>query len=537
MEGTFYYNLEYRTNVLKFYKDGVVLEVSLPLLNPLIELKWLKRDDEPEKDTTGFISTGSRDFDILFNKTLKKLNSRDDDIKLKKTLEERYSNEWKSLSFYSTKKNELLSKSNNSYLRERIVELEKSLNGYEKKEFNTLKYLIIDKEIEILFENNTILYKGKIIDDETIEIDVLNKIDNSNIEIFNSRIYQTKKKIEEVEKRLSEFSNSELDYYPVLLIPDSIKESILKYVTKQDIYKYIYNRYPRVDYQKISQKPRENLTKRRERTEFDDSDDRSLLYLSIFISIIIIITIIFGHIYPLLILGQIVLYLLYYYIKNSSKTKSYSIDVPNPEYKQQYNEYVLNVEKIKKENSNLKKQLLDRFEKIENNYVNLKRKVYYSKLKPYKTITSLKKNLKRGRTELMFLSLLVKKFGNQIKVDSFLEPYKYQPDFTFICDETNLHIDIEIDEPYSFKDKEPIHEINSDDYKRNEDFLNENWCIIRFSEKQIINQSNECIKVIENFIDSIRGRKLDIKIDLEKNKKWTYEESLVMIYENYRENY
>ena len=57
MEGIFYYNSKHSTNVLKFYEDGVVLEVSLPLLNPLIELKWLKRDNdnEQEKDNKIFL--------------------------------------------------------------------------------------------------------------------------------------------------------------------------------------------------------------------------------------------------------------------------------------------------------------------------------------------------------------------------------------------------------------------------------------------------------------------------------------------------
>lgn len=113
----------------------------------------------------------------------------------------------------------------------------------------------------------------------------------------------------------------------------------------------------------------------------------------------------------------------------------------------------------------------------------------------------------------------------------------YYPDFTFICRNTELHIDIEIDEPYSINDKTPIHYIDSTDDERNNWFLNENWCIIRFSEKQIILEPDKCINLIESVVSNILNRNLKFEYDLIKDKKWSYEESLVMALKNSRHDY
>ena len=62
---------------------------------------------------------------------------------------------------------------------------------------------------------------------------------------------------------------------------------------------------------------------------------------------------------------------------------------------------------------------------------------------------------------------------DDMKLDGFYqtldEDIYYYPDFTFICDETRLHIDIEIDEPYSLPDKKPIHYVGIDEWQ-NESF-------------------------------------------------------------------
>jgi hypothetical protein len=113
----------------------------------------------------------------------------------------------------------------------------------------------------------------------------------------------------------------------------------------------------------------------------------------------------------------------------------------------------------------------------------------------------------------------------------------YNPDFTLICKQTNLHIDIEIDEPYSLSEKLPIHYLGSSDDNRNEFFLNNNWCIIRFSERQIIQQTSECTETIKSIHNSIIEMKTYYSTNLSVDARWTYEESLIMQKNRYRENY
>lgn len=65
-----------------------------------------------------------------------------------------------------------------------------------------------------------------------------------------------------------------------------------------------------------------------------------------------------------------------------------------------------------------------------------------------------------GKSEARFENYLKKHFGNNIlkKVTvNFYADYPYTPDFVFIDPDTKLHIDIEIDEPYTFNGKKPIH--------------------------------------------------------------------------------
>jgi hypothetical protein len=113
----------------------------------------------------------------------------------------------------------------------------------------------------------------------------------------------------------------------------------------------------------------------------------------------------------------------------------------------------------------------------------------------------------------------------------------YNPDFTFICKETGLHIDIEIDEPYALKDKTAIHYIGGSDDERNQFFLDNNWCIIRFTEKQVIQQTEECINTIKSIHECLLNQKEYYYSELIPEPRWTYEEAFIMQGKGYREGY
>lgn len=180
--------------------------------------------------------------------------------------------------------------------------------------------------------------------------------------------------------------------------------------------------------------------------------------------------------------------------------------------------------------------------KIETNKIKIKRKLFLQNLHPQIAPSRGSLPLKRGTAELRFLEALNSELKGLIFMDMVprqewaYDRNTYNPDFTLICDQTNLHIDIEIDEPYSFSEKTPIHFIGSSDDKRNEFFLVNNWCIIRFSEKQILQNTIGCVETVKSIHNSIIDMNPYYSTNVNIDPRWTYEESLIMQKNRYREN-
>jgi hypothetical protein len=152
-------------------------------------------------------------------------------------------------------------------------------------------------------------------------------------------------------------------------------------------------------------------------------------------------------------------------------------------------------------------------------------------------------SLKRGLAELRFLELLQKEMRDLTFIDmvisynSKINSNVYTPDFTLICPKTGLHIDIEIDEPYSIKEKLPIHFIDCGDEKRDNFFLDHNWCVIRFSEFQIIKNPDDCLQTIKSVYNSLLTMKPTYTTELVPERRWTYEDSYILQSKKYREGY
>ena len=152
-----------------------------------------------------------------------------------------------------------------------------------------------------------------------------------------------------------------------------------------------------------------------------------------------------------------------------------------------------------------------------------------------------------GDSEAKFYSYLKKYFGNNIHTKLTLDirnfQHPYSPDFTYIDHRINLYVDVEIDEPYSYKDKKrkPIHYIGLD-AKRDRFFLEKGWIIIRFSEEQIVCYPESCCKVIAETISSLVSdnsiiSRFDNVFPLPKRKRWTKNEAEEMARIDYRKTY
>jgi len=157
-------------------------------------------------------------------------------------------------------------------------------------------------------------------------------------------------------------------------------------------------------------------------------------------------------------------------------------------------------------------------------------------------------NPKIGLSERDFYRrYLIKYFGDNICIDRMLpnenNDRPYYPDFVFTIQELRLYIDIEIDEPYSplKGNPKPKHYQGKDD-DRDQFFLSQGWFIIRFSERQIIEQPDACCKTIAQCVREIVQddrflEKFTDTPDLQPEEQWTEAEAQQMILRNERLGY
>lgn len=131
--------------------------------------------------------------------------------------------------------------------------------------------------------------------------------------------------------------------------------------------------------------------------------------------------------------------------------------------------------------------------------------------------------------------------GLMIRRPGFDQPYV--PDFAYIDPDSHLHIDIEIDEPYSHVSREPLHYLGDrKDEQRNQAFLMQGWTVIRFSEKQVVKCPKSCCKTIAGAIASLtRDNTIMTPFrqipTLKPERRWTFDQAEQMAAQNQREQY
>jgi very-short-patch-repair endonuclease len=207
-------------------------------------------------------------------------------------------------------------------------------------------------------------------------------------------------------------------------------------------------------------------------------------------------------------------------------------------YEKEKEKYIKEVEKIYLEEKQKIEKIINETNEIANkNKTKIEEEIFKNLFKPLIRF-EIKINNKKGKTENYFFEKLKLHFGNQIYINVVpnegINPY--QPDFLLICKETGFHIDIEIDEPYTTTN-EIIHYEQTNDFERNEYFISINWGIIRFTEKQIIESSDNCCFLIASLLESLRNKKKIFSSNLKKDKKWNYSEGVEMCKNDYRNSY
>ncbi len=338
--------------------------------------------------------------------------------------------------------------------------------------------------------------------------------------------------------------------FPVVLIPDGIKEQLF-FPSEGEIlvYKPTLTKPVKPFEPILPSEPSKVKSVPYNKTVFNNNINYAetiLMYCLIFLSLLLMIFVSPAFIIMLIIMVLFAIKIdnpLFrtntYYRKENKTDQEYQYDLKKFEVEK--NGYS---EKLKKYNINCEaytQQLHDYFSDL------LYNGLAYLKEHRTKSLHALSfperssEKAKKGKSELFFLEHLLMHFPDgeikaNMSVGEFIPPY--YPDFVYSCSDTNLHIDIEIDEPYTLDEKEPIHFVDNRDSKRNLYFLDSNWVVIRFCEEQIVNFPEECCLFIKDLISFIKNPE-DVKI-IESNvpqiKCWSYEEALLKGYKNTRLN-
>lgn len=342
--------------------------------------------------------------------------------------------------------------------------------------------------------------------------------------------------------------NLDSSCFPIVIIPNEIAEIIDNGVTKDDVRKFLNLNYLNISLKKIPQKPTEQIIVEEEKLKL--TGNGCLLLVSI-PTLIFIGALIIGGFQSgrpeLSILFVVILIVVLSQLGVRIKTKKQyttkelsqkAYDAAVEKYNRELEDVVV-YNNLQKGNYEREKMRIDGI--VEQNFQLVKDKLIKERLSPYTQMKKSQSNLYRGRCEAEFFTHLVKEFGKQIMVDYIVyedeEENSFQPDFIFVSDRTGLTIDIEIDEPYTANYKSPTHYINSRDEERNFFFEENNWVIVRFSEKQIATEPEKCCTFLANLVSYIESENQMFENNLPLDKIWSRDEAIDMANHNYRNSY
>ncbi|PXY40307.1 hypothetical protein DMB65_13330 [Flavobacterium cheongpyeongense] len=377
---------------------------------------------------------------------------------------------------------------------------EKLINGY---------YSIKEKVVEFTYVDYSHVWKSNIeyIDSNQLQLKYLldKKVKNYNLKKIADNY--SLKKINALGKTslliLSAFNEQ---YYPILLMNEEIKDSLF------------------FDYFEKPEKPKF--------TEKEPEKTNGFLFYILFV---IIGFLIFNYLKTFI--GLLFIFLGMYLIFTNPEKKKYLKEKNDFEnYKKSYE-------------SQLKKYYHE-ITLNEEDFLKLKNKEKISSILR-KTKYSIGTDYIKGLSHQFFLNHLIHHLGSKhnnskgiLESLTYLNKYfthkptsrPYVSDFAYVNDEIGLVLLIEIDEPYTIQNKEPIH-LNDND--RNSFFLELNWIIIRFSEEQILMYPNESCNFISELIlefEEPSGR-LGLPNSLPFIERWNDFNIHRLINSNYRENY
>lgn len=155
-------------------------------------------------------------------------------------------------------------------------------------------------------------------------------------------------------------------------------------------------------------------------------------------------------------------------------------------------------------------------------------------------------SVKIGKCETSFANFLLENFPDNIFTDLKLrinntDKY-YTPDVVYWNKKKgDLLVDIEIDEPYDLQTGVPIHYLGIDDM-RNNFFCDNGWVVIRFTEEQVVKESEKCLTFLNDVISLLNSHKTLShraydQTEIVKQQMWSKDEAHMLAYRKYRDTY
>ena len=148
----------------------------------------------------------------------------------------------------------------------------------------------------------------------------------------------------------------------------------------------------------------------------------------------------------------------------------------------------------------------------------------------------------RGYSDDFFCNILSESdlkslLRRDVRLDVPCRAQPYKPAIALVDEAAGLFVDIEIDVPYHGWYRFPMHYAEGKDAVRDDYFNRCGWTVVRFTERQVRQQSQACVELLCQVVAKLRGDAVKIDNRVQPECSWTQKEAVEMEKALFREKY
>ena len=113
----------------------------------------------------------------------------------------------------------------------------------------------------------------------------------------------------------------------------------------------------------------------------------------------------------------------------------------------------------------------------------------------------------------------------------------YEPAVALVDERAGIFIDVEIDAPYHGWYRFPMHYTEGKDGVRDGYFNDCGWAVVRFTERQVREQSGACVELLRRVVAKLGGKAVELEGIVQSEPRWTQREAVAMEKNLVREKY